>query len=126
MKAMRTADNGGYSLIELVAALMIFSFGVMGSMELFTVCLQSTSTSLGYTQAVFLAQAVIEETIAEGEVYEGTDSGTFSSQFPRHSWETECEEMDTIGLMKLRVVISWDERGNEKTFEITTLVADRE
>ena len=71
--------SGGFSLIELMAALTIFGVVVLGTLELFTVCLQSTSASVGYTQAMLLAQGQLEETIAEGYVIAGTDGGDFGT-----------------------------------------------
>ena len=123
MKARRHTQ--GYSLVELVAATAIFGMGVLGAMELFTTCLQSTSASLGYTQAVLLAQAVLEEAIAGGDVMAGTDSGDFGSDYPRHTWELEVEDTDQYGLMEVRVVVAWNERGREKAYTLTTLVAER-
>jgi len=115
----------GYSLVEMIAALTIFSLGVLGTMEVFTTCLRSTSSSLGYTQAVFLAQQVLEETIAEGTLYPGDDSGDFGDDYPQHSWTCEIEETDQTGLMEVRVAVTWTERGREKEYALTTLVADR-
>ena len=115
----------GFSLIELMAALTIFGVGVLGTLELFTVCLQSTSASVGYTQAMLLAQGRLEETIAEGYVVEGTDSGDFGSGYPRHAWELDVEETDQTGLMRVQIVVTWNERGREKQYALTTLVADR-
>ncbi len=115
----------GYSLVEMLAALAIFGAGVLAAMELFAVCLQSTSDSLDYTRAVFLAQSLVEETIAEGASFTTSDSGNFGGNFPRHSWELEIEETDSPGLMMVHAVVTWTERGIEKQYELTTLVADR-
>ena len=121
----RRAPSGGFSLVEMIAALTIFSLGVLGTMEVFTTCLRSTSSSLGYTHAVFLAQQVLEETIAEGALYAGSDSGDFGDDYPQHSWTCDIEETDQTLLIEVRVVVTWTERGREKEFALTTLVADR-
>ena len=111
--------------MEMIAALTIFGLGVLGTMEVFTTCLRSTSSSLGYTHAVFLAQQVLEETIAEGTLYAESDSGDFGDDYPQHSWTSEIEETDQTGLMEVRVVVAWTERGRDKEYALTTLVADR-
>ncbi len=116
---------GGYSLLELVAALTIFSLGVVSALTLFTTCLQSTSASLGYTHAVLLAQGLMEETIAEGSLFAGTDSGDFGDGYRGHSWELEIEDTDQTGLMQLSLVVTWTERGREKHYRLSTLVAER-
>ena len=118
--------SGGFSLIELMAALTIFGVGVLGTLELFSVCLQSTSASVGYTQAMFLAQSQLEANIAEDQMTEGTDSGDFGSGYPRHVWELDVEQTDQTGLTRVRIVVTWDERGREKQYALTTLVAQRD
>jgi prepilin-type N-terminal cleavage/methylation domain-containing protein len=120
------AIRGGFSLTELVAAMTIFSIGVMACVELYSISLRSTSDSLDYTQAVFLAQQMVEETIAEGLLTASTDSGDFGDAFPRHSYELEIENADQDGLMMIRVIVLWTSRTTEKQYELTTLYADRE
>ena len=122
----RLGAERGFSLIELVAAMAIFSVGVLACVELYSVSLRSTIESQDYTQAVFLAQSVLEETLAEGVLTVTTDSGDFGDDHPRHSWESEVEEMDRKGLMKVRVVVKWTAPSGEKQYELTTLHADRD
>jgi prepilin-type N-terminal cleavage/methylation domain-containing protein len=122
---IRNRRSGGYSLVEMVAALTIFGVGVLGMLELFTTCLRSTSASLGHTHAVYLAQGLLEEVMVEGGLYATSDSGDFGNEYPRHSWTYEIEDTDQTGLMQVRVTVTWDERGREKEFVLTTLVAER-
>ena len=119
----RATARSGFSLVELVAALVIFSGGVLAVLEVTAVCLRSTAASLGYTQAVHLAQRVIEETVAEGGIEVSSERGDFGESYPRHAWQREIEETDQDDLYQLRVVVTWDERGREKRYPLTTLVA---
>ena len=125
MKVRKRSKSKGYSLIELVAALTIFSLGVMGALTLFSTCLRSTADSLSYTQAVLLAQGTLEETVAEGDLLAGSDSGDFGDAYPRHSWEVEIEDTDQTGLMQMQVTVTWIERGRERQYALATLVAER-
>ena len=116
----------GFSLVEMIAALVFFSVGVLALMEVFARCLRSTSTTIGYAHAVCLAQEQIEETIAEGSLFAQTDSGDFAPSFPRHTWTREIRATEQSGLYELEVVVSWDERGRARKYMLTTLVAERE
>ena len=115
----------GFSLVEMVAALIIFSVGVVATLEVLTVCLRSAGTSRNYTRAVFLAQGLIEETVAEDDLVTGEDSGEFGEGFPDASWTREITDTDTTGLYQIRVSITWPERGKERAFELTTFAAER-
>lgn len=119
-----TRRAAGYSLVEVMAALTVFSIGVLGTMELFSVCLQSTSASLGYTQAVFIAQQIVEETIAEGYLVADTESGQYEVANRKFSWTCDIEDTEQTGLMQVSVAVKWTERMSEKEFALTTLVAE--
>ncbi|MCD6287531.1 MAG: type II secretion system protein, partial [Candidatus Hydrogenedentes bacterium] len=112
------------SLVEVMVALSVFSIGVLGTMELFSTCLHSTSDSLGYTEAVYIAQQVIEETIAEGNLTAETDSGEYQAANKTFSWTLTVEDSDISGLVKVAVAVTWTERAAEKNYTLTTLVAE--
>jgi hypothetical protein len=121
----RRARSTGYSLLELVLAVAIFSMGVVAVLELFATCLHASSVSLAYTQAVYLAQGLMEDELAEGVFDDRSDSGDFGENYPLHSWSYDVEETEKLGLYKFHVVVNWKERGVTKEFELSTLVADR-
>ena len=115
----------GFSLVEMLAALGIFSLGVVATLQVFTVCLRSTGISRDYTRASFLAQELMEEALAEGNFTVGQESGDLSDVFPGATWTREVSETETAGLYSVRVSVLWSERGRERVFELTTLAAER-
>lgn len=123
---MNSPRTRGFSLIELVAAMSIFSIGVMACVELYSISLRSTIDTRDYTQAVLLAGQVMEETLADGYLSATTDSDEFGEEYPRHSWELEIKDTDQEGLMEVRVVVTWQARNGEKQYELVTLHADRD
>ena len=126
MSLRRPSSDAAFSLVEMLAALMIFSVGVLAVIEVFTACLRSTSASLQYVRAVELAQEVMEENLAEGDLRDRTDGGDFAPAFPRHNWELAIEETETDGLFRVTTVVSWEERGRDRTYRLNTLAAYRE
>ena len=76
-------------------------------------------------QAVFLAEGILEEQIAEGSYIDSTDNGAFSANYPRHSWEITIEETRQLGLYTIEAVVKWEEKGKEKQYTLTTLAAER-
>jgi len=116
----------GFSLVEMLAALIIFALGVMAVLEVITASVRSTTATVGYTQAVFLAQQRIEETLATEALAPMTDSGNFGEAYPRHAWKREVEELDPDRLYRIRVDVTWNERGTDRQYTLTTLAANRE
>jgi len=122
-----TAGRGlrGFSLVEMVAALTIFSAGVVGVLGVFTACLRSTAASADQTRAAFLAQGLAEDVLATDEFVAGQESGDGGDAFPKATWTREVAETDVSGLYEVLVTVTWPERGGETTFRLTTLVAER-
>lgn len=117
--------SGGFSLVEMVAALAIFSISIVATLGIFTVCLRSTGTSVNYTRASFLAQGLMEEMLAEQEFTPGDDSGDFGAALPDATWTRELVETETIGLYEVQVRVIWTEHENQRLFELVTLAAER-
>ena len=116
----------GFSLLELVLAMGIFSMSVLACLELYSISLQSAGDSVEYTQAVYLAQGLMEETMTESSLYASTDSGDFGDTYPKHSWMMEVRETEQDGLMEIDLIVQWTARGKEKEYQLITLCADRE
>jgi general secretion pathway protein I len=118
--------EGGFSLVEMLAALIIFALGVMSVLEVVATSVQSTTATAGYTEAVFLARQRVEETIATEGLAPVTDSGDFGEAYPRHSWKRVVEEVDPGRLYRIRVDVTWDDRGIERQYTLATLAANRQ
>lgn len=121
----RRCQRAGFSLVEMVVAVFIFSVAVVAIIEVFTLCLRSTATCVNYSRAVFLAQGLIEEALAEEDLTAGEDSGESDVDLQDGTWTREITETDTEGLYELRVTVAWRDYERERTFELTTLAAER-
>ena len=120
-----TRRRHGFSLVEMVAALLIFSVGVVGVLEVFSVCLRAGVTTQNYTRAGLMAQGVMEETLATGELVPGQESGDFGELFPDATYQLEVLETDLMDLYEVVVYVYWTERETEKSVELRTLAAVR-
>ncbi len=120
-----SGNREGFSLVEMMAALMIFSVGVVAMIEVFAVCVRSTGTARDYSRAVFLAQALVEEALAEDALSEGEETGEFDQELSDGTWERLITATDDEGLYEVYVTVEWQDRGRQRTFELTTLAAGR-
>ncbi|NBB92998.1 MAG: prepilin-type N-terminal cleavage/methylation domain-containing protein [Gammaproteobacteria bacterium] len=127
--ACRRSRQAGFTLIEVMAAFMVFSL-------LFGVVLQILSTSVGntrmsgdYTQAALWAQSRLDTVGLESMIEPGVTRGDFDDRF---SWTMEVEEtavadgrgLDAqeglpIVLYHIRLTVEWGEgnRGRQAVFE---------
>jgi Tfp pilus assembly protein PilV len=109
----------------MMAAIIIFSVGVLAVLDALTASLRSAETARAYTTAVYLGRQVIEETLAEGEFQAGDDTGGFGPAWPGYAWHQVMEETDRTGLYTLSVSVTWTERGREREWRAVTLAAER-
>ena len=121
----RRCDSKGFSLVEMIAAMAVFSVGVLATMEVFSMNLRATAASRNYSRAVLLAQGLMEETLAQGDPIAGEESGESAPVFPDATWTCEISDTETGGLYEVRVNVAWPERGKEQSFELITLAAER-
>lgn len=60
MNRKNTADSTGFTLIELVVAIMVFAVGIMGIMKMHQASIQSNNYSMQLTEAINIAQDKID------------------------------------------------------------------
>ena len=117
--------SAGFSLVEMISALFIFSVAVVATLEVLTACLRAVGASEGYTRATLLAQGLMEETLAEDLIVAGEESGDFDERFPGAEWVRVVSETETASLYEVQVKVSWPDRGRQREFQLTTLAAER-
>ena len=83
--------NRGFTLVELVAAFVIFAlaFGVL--LQILSSCLHTTAQSADYTRAALLAQSLLDPVGVGEQLREGASSGRFDD---RYSWQLRVAKID--------------------------------
>ncbi|MFO8008152.1 MAG: prepilin-type N-terminal cleavage/methylation domain-containing protein [Candidatus Brocadiia bacterium] len=115
----------GFSLVEMVAALVIFTVAVVAALEVLTVCLRSAGAARNRTRAALLAQSVMEEALASDLLLTGTTSGEGGAAFEEATWRRQVEQTETGGLYQVSVAVSWPAAGGERGCELVSLWAER-
>ncbi len=75
--------QSGFTLVELVAAFVIFALGFGVLLQILSTCLHSTAQSADYTRAALWAQSLMDMQGVGVGVQEGSSSGRFDDRF---SW----------------------------------------
>jgi len=112
----------GFTLIEVILALVIMSVSLAMIMQLFSAGLKASRASCDYTRAVIYAKDIMEEISGSSQ----PDSGEFEDGF---LWETEVmpyedSEGMASNLMQIKVKVSWhDVLKKDKAIELVSLKA---
>jgi general secretion pathway protein I len=124
--------RGGFTLIEVVAALAVVSIGLLGLLRLHLMNLRAASVAETTTLAVLLAQEKMAEATSAGWPACGARSGTIEANGSEFTWRTEVTNPNSLAthgiarntLRQLDVDVSWHEGAGPKSVRMTTYVAD--
>ncbi|MBN8481019.1 MAG: type II secretion system protein [Xanthomonadales bacterium] len=88
--AMRTGQRG-FTLIEMIAAFLIFAIAVGALMQILTMSLKDTRRSLDETRAALWAQSLLDNVGIGERIEEGHTNGEFDRIY---HWEMDIERVD--------------------------------
>jgi prepilin-type N-terminal cleavage/methylation domain-containing protein len=120
----------GFSLVEVLCALLILSAGVVGITQSVTLSLRWSGEAERITRAQELAAGRIETLKATGYLTEGEEEGTFD-EFPLYRYSQTIAETSPKGLYEVTVTVTLDraaaegEPEAEPLYELKTLVFEK-
>ena len=129
----KATRKGAFTFIEVLVALAIVSISLLALLRLHIISISMTDTAEITSQAVFLANEKIAETLALGYPEEGTNTGSVEKKALYLHWRTEVTdlqpsqlgELDIDGLRRIFVDVSWKQGIRRKHLQMSTYVADR-
>lgn len=129
----------GFSLIEVIAAFLIFALGFGVLLQILTSSLRVAQRSEDYTQAALWAQSLLDVVGIGEPLEEGHERGRFDE---RYSWELEIVEISPpevagndeqnllgleenlpIELYQLDLLVTWGPPQNESQARFATIRA---
>jgi len=113
----------GFSLIEVMCAVLIMAVALVGMTHGITTALSSTKDSEVQTGLVLLAAGQMETLRAGGDLTDGTTEGDFGSQIPLYTWEQTITPAEVEGLHKVVVAVKNAKYG-ESLYRLETLIFD--
>ncbi len=114
----------GFTLLEIIVALTIAAIALPVLLQTFSEGTKNRSLIENKTTALYLLKLKMAEIEMMGELEAGSEDGEFGAN-SRFQWTSDITESDTEGLYEVIVTVDWQERGKEKTVELTTFLADR-
>lgn len=131
--AIRGTRKRAFTFVEVLVALVIVSISLLALLRLHIISISMTDTAEITSQAVFLANEKIAETLAPGYPEEGTNTGTVEKNALYLHWRTEVTdlqpsqlgELHIDGLRRIFVDVSWKQGIRRKHLQMSTYVADR-
>lgn len=101
-----SARAAGFSLLEVLIAIVILGFGITGVMTALTSSLTSAKLSEHHAQAVMQATGHVEALMHSAYLDAGERTGTFEPLFPHLSWSEKIESTELEGLQKITLDVT--------------------
>lgn len=119
----RPQANAGFSLIEVMCALLVLGIGIVGLTQGVTTALSSSKESEIQTIAALFAAGQIELLRADGFLIEETSEGECGEQLPSYRWKRTVTATGIDGLYDVDVEVSQAPSGRT-IYELKTLLFD--
>lgn len=113
--------SAGFSLIEVMLAILILGIALAGLTRGITAALASSKDSELQTVAALFAQGKIEELRAEGGIENGEDEGDCGAGLELYAWKTTITPADIDGLHDVEVVVK-NARSGQEIYSLRTLL----
>jgi general secretion pathway protein I len=116
-----TPLNAGFSLIEVMVAILILGVALVGLTHGITTALESSKESEQQTTAALFAAGKIETLRAEGGLENGETDGDCGAGLEAYRWKQTISDADVDGLHDVDVVIE-RAQDNQEIYELKTLL----
>ena len=112
-----------FTLLELIVAIAIMAIALFGVMQVVTQGINSSISSRDRARAVELAELKLTELRLDPALEPGVTDGDFGDEQPGWSWSSEVMETELEGLLRLRITVSWQHGGQDRSVEVETCFA---
>lgn len=118
---MRARRQRGFSLVEVLTALVIFSVAIVAFIQGMGASTAIQADLIWEQRAAMLAENVMEEIRYTNDLEEGANEGEFEGDAQYH-WASLIEPTDIEGLMSVTVTITWHDGRREANYSLSTLM----
>ena len=112
----------GFTLIEVLATLVLLGIVVPVAMRGVSLALAAASTARRTAEAASLAEGKLNELIVDGSWQTSGNTGDFAAEnHPEYTWTCENASRD-YGTYEVVLRVAWTQRGQERNLSLSTLV----
>jgi prepilin-type N-terminal cleavage/methylation domain-containing protein len=115
--------DAGFSLVEVMCAILILGIALAGLTTGITTALSSSKDSEVQTTAAMIAAGQVEMIRADGFLTDGDDNGDCGEALPLYRWRQSISSTAIAGLHEIKVVVENSKTGKD-IYELQTLLFD--
>jgi general secretion pathway protein I len=115
------SSEHGFSLVEILCAVLILAVALTGMLQGVTNALASNKESELQTVASLFAAGQVETLRAEGDLRDGTTEGDCGEALPLYRWQQTLSPSGIDGLHQVTVVVE-NAKSGKAIYELRTLL----
>jgi prepilin-type N-terminal cleavage/methylation domain-containing protein len=116
----RTRRRRGFTLVEVLATMVLLAIILPVAMKGISLAMAAGATARRTADAATLAEAKLNELVADGTWTSGQLSGNFAPDQPDYQWQCVTATRD-YGLTEIGVRVTWLDRGLPRQLTVATL-----
>jgi prepilin-type N-terminal cleavage/methylation domain-containing protein len=121
LKICAARAAGGFSLIEVLCAILILGVAMAGLTRGIATALSSTKESEVQTTAAMIAAGLVETIRSEGGLLDGETEGSFGGGLALYRWKETVTASRIDGLHEVKVVVA-NSRSGQTIYELETML----
>lgn len=114
--------RGGYTLLEVLAALMLMAIVVPVAMQGMSIATRAGVLGQRKAAAMRVAERVLNELIVTGEATRASTSGNVSEGEANFAWTLASQTWTEDAMLELTLRVTFEVQGNSYSVQATTLV----
>ena len=123
MTRRRPSHRGGFTLVEVLATLVLLGVVLPVAMRGVSLAISSADVARHTAEAASLAEAKLNELVITGDWSVSGASGDFGAEWPDYRWTCQSAGRD-YGLTEVMLSVVWTDKGRERDVTVSTLVYD--
>jgi prepilin-type N-terminal cleavage/methylation domain-containing protein len=118
----RARSAAGFTLVELLATLVLMGIVLPVAMHGLSVCLDTAAHARSQAEASALAETKLAECVTGGQWTDAESEGDFGDEWPGYRWAAQTEAWEDSRLREIDVLVTWTRHGKDYGVTMSTLV----
>lgn len=110
LRISEQVPNDGFTIIEVLVALVLLGIAVMMTVQLTTQNQSALSRTRRQDTAIILAREKLFELEEDGLSASTGKTGDFGSEYPAYDWKASAHATDISEFYRLHLTVSWGDK----------------
>jgi prepilin-type N-terminal cleavage/methylation domain-containing protein len=118
----RRRGRQGFTLIEVLATLVLIGIVIPFAIRGTSLALNTASNAKHQAEAATLGEAKLAELVSQGDWNTGNTQGDFGQDWPEYRWKLQAYAHDqNVNVTEITLSVTWTQGGQQRVMNVSTL-----